>query len=171
MYQITICQYSDIPELLAVAKTSFIEAFEAKNTKEAMEGYMTPAFRLEKWQEEFENPHSEFYLLKENDTIIGYLKVNFHDAQCEYRDADGMEIERVYILEKHHGTGCGQMLLDKALAIAKERNMHYVWLGVWERNPKAQRFYEKNGFVLCGSHVFMMGEEAQTDLLMKRELV
>lgn len=169
MYHITICQYTDIPNMIAVAKTSFIEAFEAKNTKEAMEGYVTPAFRLEKWQEEFQNPHSEFYLLKDNEAIIGYLKLNFHDAQCEYKEADGMEIERLYLLETYHGKGGAKQLMDKALDIAKERKMRYVWLGVWEKNPKAFRFYEKNGFVRCGEHPFLMGEEIQTDWLMRLE--
>ena len=48
--------------------------------------------------------------------------------------------------------------------------MSYVWLGVWEQNPRAIRFYEKNGFVPFDTHVFILGEDKQTDILMKKIL-
>jgi ribosomal protein S18 acetylase RimI-like enzyme len=60
--------------------------------------------------------------------------------------------------------------MDASLERAKGENRDVMWLGVWEYNPRAQRFYEKNGFRVVGSHVFQLGEDAQTDLLMQKEL-
>ena len=64
----------------------------------------------------------------------------------------------------------GQLLFEKALAIAKQKKVDFIWLGVWEENHRALRFYTKNGFVAFDSHIFLMGDEAQTDIMMKLEL-
>ena len=81
-----------------------------------------------------------------------------------------MEIERIYVLQAFHGTGLGQRLYDKAIEIALQYQLDYVWLGVWEENKRAIRFYEKNGFVTFSRHIFRVGEEEQTDLMMKKLL-
>jgi ribosomal protein S18 acetylase RimI-like enzyme len=46
-----------------------------------------------------------------------------------------------------------------------------AWLGVWEDNHRAIRFYEKNGFEKFDSHPFILGESKQTDLLMKLRII
>jgi len=61
----------------------------------------------------------------------------------------------------------GQVLYEKAIQLAKERKAPYVWLGVWEENPRAIQFYKKNGFVEFDKHLFVLGEDEQTDLMMK----
>ncbi len=65
----------------------------------------------------------------------------------------------------------GQLLLEKALEIAAENHINYIWLGVWEKNPRAIRFYEKNGFIQFDTHIFMVGNDPQTDVMMKRSLI
>lgn len=74
------------------------------------------------------------------------------------------------MLNQFHGKKIGQILYDKAFEIAKQLNADYVWLGVWEQNPKAIRFYEKNGFVPFDKHVFKLGSDEQTDIMMKLQL-
>ena len=81
-----------------------------------------------------------------------------------------VELSRLYAHQKRIGQGVGQMLMDACVERARAENCDVMWLGVWEYNPRAQRFYEKNGFRIVGSHVFQLGEDAQTDLLMQREL-
>jgi len=61
--------------------------------------------------------------------------------------------------------------MTKAVERAKDLNLQYIWLGVWEKNTDAKRFYERHGFVEFGSHEFKMGDDVQTDILMRRETV
>jgi ribosomal protein S18 acetylase RimI-like enzyme len=102
--------------------------------------------------------------------IIGYLKINFGLAQTDFKEDDSIEIERIYVLSEFHGKEVGKKLLDKALEISKEKKAKTLWLGVWEKNYKAIRFYLKNGFVEFGNHPFILGDDIQTDILMKLQL-
>lgn len=81
-----------------------------------------------------------------------------------------MEVGRIYVLKEFHRKKAGQMLYEKAIKIAKEKNVDYVWLSVWEENSRAIRFYEKNGFVAFDKHILKLGNEEQTDIMMKLEL-
>jgi ribosomal protein S18 acetylase RimI-like enzyme len=102
--------------------------------------------------------------------VIGYLKLNKGGSQTELKDNDALEIERIYVLKEFHGKKVGQMLFEKAIQIAKEQNAEFVWLGVWEENKRAIQFYTKNGFVEFDQHVFVLGDEPQTDIMMKLQL-
>jgi len=78
-----------------------------------------------------------------------------------------MEIERIYVLQSMHGKRVGHLLLQTAISEAVASSMEFLWLGVWEQNVKAIQFYKRHGFVAFGTHVFMLGNDAQTDILMK----
>lgn len=82
-----------------------------------------------------------------------------------------MEIERIYVVNDFQGKGFGNYLMDKAVSIAVERKKQYVWLGVWEKNEKAICFYKKNGFFEIGTHSFFMGDDEQTDYIMRKDLM
>lgn len=156
--------------LQEIGRTTFLHTFSTTDTEENMEIYLEHAFSAEKLTAELENPNSEFYFATQNEVVIGYLKVNFGTAQTELQDANSIEIERIYVLQDYHGKQVGQLLFEKAIAIAKSNAYEYVWLGVWEENHRALRFYTKNGFVAFDSHIFLMGDEAQTDIMMKLDL-
>ena len=93
--------------------------------------------------------------------------MNFGTAQTELQDNQGLEIERIYVLESFQGTKIGKALFEKTLHIAKEKNLNFIWLGVWENNLKAIQFYTKNGFVAFDTHQFVVGNDVQTDIMMK----
>ena len=97
-------------------------------------------------------------------------KINFGQSQTELQDDTALEIERIYVLKEFHGKKVGQVLYEKAIEIAKQKNAHYVWLGVWEENPRAISFYKKNGFVEFDKHIFKLGDDEQTDIMMKLKL-
>ena len=78
-----------------------------------------------------------------------------------------MEIERMYVLQAYHGLDVGQALFNTALTRALENKIEFLWLGVWEKTKRAVHFYQKNGFVKFDQHLFKLGDEEQTDLLMK----
>jgi ribosomal protein S18 acetylase RimI-like enzyme len=62
------------------------------------------------------------------------------------------------------------MLFQKAVEIAQSHQMDFIWLGVWEKNEKAIQFYLKNGFEVFDKHIFKLGVDLQTDLLMRLKL-
>lgn len=160
----------DLETLRNLSIQTFKETFEEVNTEEDMQKYLDENLSIEKLKTELENPNSEFYSAENNDDILGYLKLNFKDAQTEKLEENHFEIERIYVLKAFLGQKIGQILFNKAIEIGREKNLEYVWLGVWEENHRAIRFYGKNGFEIFGKHDFVLGEDVQTDLLMKMKI-
>ncbi|PTS89816.1 GNAT family N-acetyltransferase [Flavobacterium sp. HMWF030] len=163
-------ELSEISNLQKIGRETFYETFAGDNSEENMKDYLDEKFAIGKLTTELSNPDSEFYFAHIDDQILGYLKVNFGEAQTELKDKEGLEIERIYVLQEFHGLKVGQLLYNKALQIAKDDDLKYIWLGVWEENLRAQNFYKKNGFIAFDKHIFVLGDQKQTDLLMKLTL-
>jgi ribosomal protein S18 acetylase RimI-like enzyme len=104
------------------------------------------------------------------DSVIGYLKINFGSAQTEPQEDKALEIERIYVVHHFHGKKIGQLLFEKAIQIAQQKKVTFVWLGVWEENHRAIQFYTKNGFEAFDKHIFVLGDDEQTDIMMKLTL-
>lgn len=136
-----------------------------------MEKYLREKFNEEQLLTELNNPESIFFIALLNAEIIGFLKLNSGRAQTEMKEPNGLEIERIYVLDKYIGKGIGKHLLNLAFQIPNKKNAHYIWLGVWEKNERAIAFYKKYGFVEFDTHVFVLGEDVQTDVLMKLNLL
>lgn len=158
---------SDINQLQQVSRQTFHETFSPVNTKENMRIYLDEELSTEKLKDELVNNDSEFYFALLENNVIGYLKLNFGKSQTELQDDNTLELERIYVLKEFHGKRVGQLLYDKAVQIARQRNVDYMWLGVWEKNLRARKFYEKNGLVEFDKHIFKLGNDVQTDIMMK----
>ena len=161
---------ADIVQLQEIGRQTFAETFSSTNTEENMKAYLEKGFSNAKLSAELDNPNSEFYFATLNNKVIGYLKINFGSAQTELKDDKALEIERIYVLQEFHGKKVGQLLYDQAIHLAKEKKADYVWLGVWEKNHRAIQFYTKNGFVEFDQHIFVLGDDEQTDIMMRLEL-
>jgi ribosomal protein S18 acetylase RimI-like enzyme len=161
---------ADLSLLQEIGRQTFLETFAASNSEENMQTYLAEGFSDEKLTAEVQNPDSTFYLAEQAGRVVGYLKVNTGPAQTEQHLANALEIERIYVLQEFHGQRVGQVLYEQALLLARHAWVDTLWLGVWEENPRAIRFYEKNGFVAFDKHVFQLGDDAQTDIMMKRAL-
>ncbi len=157
----------DIEPLQNIGRQTFAETFAAHNTEEDMQLYLTENFSTEKLTAELANNNAQFYFATLDNEVIGYLKVNFGASQTELKDESAIEIERIYVRKDFHGKGAGQLLYEKALQIAKQVKATYVWIGVWEDNQRAIRFYKKNGFIPFDKHIFRLGKDEQTDIMMK----
>jgi ribosomal protein S18 acetylase RimI-like enzyme len=160
----------DILELQKISRQTFLETFSAVNTEDNMKKYLEEGFSVERITAELNDMNTEFYFATLNNNVIGYLKLNFGQSQTELKDDRALEIERIYVAKEFHGKKIGQLLYDKAIEIARQKNAAYVWLGVWEQNPRAISFYKKNGFVEFDKHIFQLGDDEQTDIMMKLEL-
>ena len=167
---ITKATINDLDQLQKIGRQTFFETFSTGNTEENMTKYLNEGFSIDKLTTELNDKNAEFYFATHNDNVIGYLKLNFGKSQTELQDDKGLEIERIYVLKDFHGKSVGQLLYDKAIQIARQKNADYIWLGVWEENPRAINFYKKNGFVEFDKHIFKLGNDEQTDILMKLKL-
>ena len=161
---------NEILELQEIGRKTFSETFSENNTEKSMNNYLETSFSTEKLTSELNDENSEFYFAKLNDKVIGYLKLNIGSSQTEIKDDNALEIERIYVLKDFHGKKVGQILYEKAIEIASQKKVDYVWLGVWENNLRAIKFYQKNGFVEFDKHIFRLGNEEQTDIMMKLNL-
>ncbi|UGS22630.1 GNAT family N-acetyltransferase [Flavobacterium channae] len=160
----------DVEKLQKIGKETFFETFSESNSDENMQKYLIEGFSIEKLTTELTDTNAEFYFAVFDEEVIGYLKLNFGDSQTELKDNKALEIERIYVSKEFHGKNIGQLLYDKAIEVANQKNADYVWLGVWEENPRAISFYKKNGFVEFDKHIFRLGDEEQTDIMMKLNL-
>lgn len=157
----------DAVALQNIARQTFSDMFTEYNSPENLKKYLDEKLSIEKLSEELSNPHSQFYFAQIGEGVVGYLKTNTGEAQTELKDLNAFEIERIYVLQAYHGKKVGQQLIDKALEEARKTTCMYVWLGVWEENHRAKQFYSKNGFVKFDTHIFRMGDDEQTDWMMK----
>lgn len=160
----------EITQLQEIGRQTFQETFSESNSEENMISYLEEGFSDEKLTAELTDENSEFYFAIFDNEVIGYLKINFGASQTELKDNKALEIERIYVSKEFHGKSVGQLLYIKAIEIAKEQNSEYVWLGVWEENHRAIQFYKKNGFVEFDKHIFKLGNDEQTDIMMKLKL-
>lgn len=160
----------DLEKLQKIGRQTFEETFSESNSEENMKNYLEEGFSKEKLTAELEDKNSEFYFAILNEEIIGYLKVNFGASQTELKDNKALEIERIYVSKEFHRKKVGQLLYDKAIEIAKQKSVEYVWLGVWEENLRAISFYKKNDFVEFDKHIFKLGNDEQTDIMMKLKI-
>lgn len=168
--QIRLLSIDDVSALQQLARTAFAETFKDHNTPENVEKYIDQSFTIEKLTEELHNKCSQFYFALIDEVPVGFLKVNVGDAQTELQDGEGMELQRIYVLRAYHGKSVGQALFEKAKTLAIEGEYPYLWLGVWEENHRALNFYHRNGFEPFDKHIFKMGDEEQTDWMMKLNL-
>ena len=162
----------DAKLLTDLAYTTFWDAFahHPKNAPDDLNHYMRQAFNVEQIAMELADSKNIFLIAEIGDEAAGYSKIVIDNIEPGITADRPVELSRLYSHQKHLGQGIGQRLMEACFERARSEDCDVMWLGVWEYNPRAQRFYEKNGFRVVGSHVFQLGKDAQTDLLMQREL-
>lgn len=170
MTRILIAREEDAEIIAAISRQTFYDTFAAQNSRENMEMHMAQYYSTEKIRDELNDPLNTFLLAYEDDRLAGYAKMNEHKKEESKELEDPVEIERIYSLKEFIGKGIGKKLMEKCLAIAREKNKKDIWLGVWEYNDRAIVFYKRWGFVKFGEHNFPVGLDPQTDWLMKKTL-
>jgi ribosomal protein S18 acetylase RimI-like enzyme len=169
LYFISVA-FEDLMDLQSISRQTFYDTFSESNTEEDMKTYLNDQLSLDHLEREWKHPASHFYFVKYGKEILGYVKLNEKAAQTENREMDTIELERIYVRKEHQKNGVGQFLLNQSIEFTQNRSIHILWLGVWENNVGAIRFYERNGFHFFGKHTFLLGQDEQTDLLMELRL-
>lgn len=162
---------TELPALRHIAITTFAEAFgPPHNSQRNMDIYLSEHLNKEKLLAEWQHPESVFYFAKKAEEVVGYLKLNTGIAQTEAIEGNCLEVERIYVAANYRNQQIGQALMDFAIQQATQTQKEFIWLGVWEHNPKAIRFYERNGFKTFSEHIFLMVDDPQRDILMRRQI-
>lgn len=163
---------SDAALLADLGARAFREAFADNplNAPHDMAAYMAEAFGPEVQARELNDPNAIFLIAEIGNEAVGYAKLLAGSREEGVTAARPIELVRLYALQAWVGRGIGAALMQRCLTEAQNRGHDVMWLGVWEYNYRAQKFYEKFGFVRCGEHVFQLGQDAQTDWLMQRGL-
>jgi diamine N-acetyltransferase len=165
---IRLCLDADIDSLQRIGYQTYDETFRPMNAAATMDRYLAEAFDRSKLLTELGNSDCKFFLLYADGDLAGYLKVNTAPSQSDINDVESLEIERIYVKAHYKGRGLGKHLIDFAAKLAAEMGKNYLWLGVWEKNLSAITFYRKMGFAEWRRHSFRMGDELQSDLVMRR---
>ncbi len=163
------CTASDLDSLVAISRTTFIDAFEKDNDPKDFKAYIDFAFDENKLLGELKNPDTTFCFVYKDVDLVGYLKLNENEAQTDIKSRESMELERIYVLREFQGQQIGKWMLDEAKKIASLKRKTFIWLGVWEKNSKAIEFYQNHGFSKFGTHPYYIGKDKQTDWLMRFE--
>lgn len=170
MEEIKQVQPDQIGDLIAISRETFEATFGKDNTAENMQEFLDSSYNHDQLLTELETPGSSFWFLYVDGQVAGYLKLNINSAQSERVDENAMEIERIYLKESFQHRGLGQKMMDFALNCAQDLGKNPVWLGVWEHNENAKNFYARNGFTRFSQHTFVLGDDPQTDFLLKKNL-
>lgn len=162
----------DAKLLTDLAYTTFWDAFahHPKNAPDDLNHYMRQAFNQDQIAAELNDEKNVFMIAEIDGDAAGYAKIVIGSIEDGVTAERPVELARLYAHQKHLGQGVGQTLMDACFDRARGHGHDVMWLGVWEYNPRAHRFYEKNGFRVVGRHTFQLGSDPQTDLLMQRDL-
>lgn len=157
--------------LTTLSRQTFVDAFGKDNDEADLKAYVEQAFSEPTIRQELSDPNASFYIAYQDDNPIGYLKLRRGKVPDQLQDQWALELQRIYVHQYALGQGVGARLMQTAIDYAQKCHYQVLWLGVWEHNPSAIAFYQKWGFKKFGSHTFMIGQDAQTDWLMQKQLV
>lgn len=161
---------SDAPWLAALAERTFRETYTAYNTPEDMERYVLEHFAPALQAAELADPRYVTLVAEVDGRPAAYAQLGRGPAPACVGGPDPMEIVRFYVDRRWHGQGLAQELMRAAATRAHAAGARTLWLGVWERNPRAIAFYRKCGFGEVGTQIFVLGADRQRDLVLMRPL-
>ncbi len=153
-----------------ISRKTFYDSFAQFNTPENMEKYIRKEFSSKRLRGELASNENIFLLAYSNDQLEGYAKLSESFQPSEFSGEPSLEICRIYSKVNMIGKGIGKSLMEEILRIAMDKGKKIIWLGVWEHNPWAISFYSKWGFQKFSEHPFILGDEVQTDWLMKKNI-
>lgn len=170
MIKIKTGTIEDVNSLRDLCIETFYKKWKSTNTEEDMQCYMNEFFSNEKLKTELQDPEISYLISQSAEKFIAYTKIKRNSFEGDLGNLKPIEIQRMYVLESYIGQRIGESLMKEVIEIAKKEQFEVVWLGVWEKNYEAIKFYKRFGFDFYGSHDFVLGADITTDLLMKKVL-
>jgi ribosomal protein S18 acetylase RimI-like enzyme len=170
MFSIRRAESKDAKALAGIAESTFRATFGSANSAVDMAAHCHNSYGEELQRTEIMNPHMVNLLCEQEDRLIGFAQLRWGEPPSCVKAQHPGEIQRLYVIESAHGKGVAQALMDACLEEMQSRSFDTVWLGVWEKNPRAIAFYKKIGFVEVGEHIFRVGDDPQRDVIMLKPI-
>jgi diamine N-acetyltransferase len=161
---------SDAQALCDLAKSTFIQTFAQDNRKEDMDLYVAETFSTNKQLHEICDSNRRIEIAWSGRTAVGFVHLLKSKPESCITGPKPIELLRLYVDSTWQGKGIGTLLMEKCIEVARHEGFQTLWLGVWERNFKAQQFYFKYGFSTVGKHTFKLGTDEQIDFIMTRSI-
>lgn len=170
MITIRIASIADAELIAEMSRATFYDSFAAQNTKENMDKFLGEQFTRETLMKEVGGPDNIFLLAYHHDKPAGYVRIRENNNPPSLGTNSAIEIARIYAVAWAIGLGIGSALMKECIQIGKEKGVECLWLGVWEHNQRAINFYKKWEFEKFDEHDFILGDDVQTDWLMRKNL-
>jgi ribosomal protein S18 acetylase RimI-like enzyme len=161
---------SDLPKLRALAISVFTVTFEKANNPNDFKAFMDEAYSEAQMRKELAEPGAVYLIAEDGEHFAGYARVRENNEVDNDLGKNHLELQRLYADIPWQGKGVAKALMDACEKIARDRGKDWIWLGVWEHNPKAQHYYHKHGYERFSEHSFMLGNDKQTDWLMRKKI-
>lgn len=170
MIQVRYATDADLGLLSEIGRQTFSDSFGQDNTPANMQAYLEEAFHADQIRKELLEKETHFFLAFDGITPAGYAKVRRNNEVDETLGENSIELQRIYVVKNYQGKKVGALLIQSCIDHAKENGFEWIWLGVWEHNRNAKSFYQKWGFEKFDEHIFQMGDDPQTDWLMRKKI-
>lgn len=167
---IRFAEPSDAGALAAFAAETFRDAFGADNRPDDLARFLAESYGPAHQARELADPAYATLVAERDGAFVAYAQLREGAAPACVHGPRPLEVLRFYVARAWHGRGLAQQLMQRVTDVARDRGARTLWLGVWERNPRAQAFYRKAGFADVGAQVFMVGADAQADRVMARPI-
>jgi ribosomal protein S18 acetylase RimI-like enzyme len=167
---IRVARAADAAALAEFGERTFRAAFEADNRREDIDAYVTATYTPGRVRADLADPARITLVVESGGVLAAFAQLREGAAPACVGGAAPIELLRFYVDPAWQGRGVAQSLMDAVVAAATTRGAKTVWLGVWERNPRAIAFYAKSGFRDAGSQPFVLGTDRQTDRIMVRAI-
>lgn len=158
-------ELKDAALLSEISKETFADTFAGTCTEDDMKSFLLENFNLEKVKQELSDKNDLYFFIEEDGVTAGYVRLmEDYSLFNEIKKWKALELKRIYVTKEFHGKGIAQQLIKFVEDFARENKYEVLWLGVWEHNHRAKRFYEKSGFSDSGyMHDFPIGNTPQSD--------
>lgn len=161
---------ADAALLARFGRRVFHDTFAPQNAPANLEAYLDAAYSAERQRAEIEDSSIDTLLVEEDDRLMAFAQLRPAAPPAGVELTAPIELWRFYVDPSRHGQGVAAILMAAVEQRARDRDARTLWLGVWEKNTRAQAFYRKQGFTVAGSQIFMMGADPQRDLVMVKAL-
>lgn len=160
----------DAPLIAILATVTFFEAYFEQDDPPDLANYLVESFSPEVVAKDLADPDSFFFITYRSGKAVGYAKLRDKEPHASVTSPNAIELQRIYLVERVWGSGLGDKLLDHCIEFARSKGKCAIWLGVWEQNPRAVRFYEKHGFERVGTLEFPYADTVGLNAVMQLEL-
>ena len=166
---------ADAELLHDLAARTFALACPPGSLQADIEAFITTHLSADSFRKYLADPGRVLLIVAVDGSPAGYSMlargaITDPDVAAVVDDRVSIELSKFYLDPDRHGSGAAAVLMAATLAEAAATGAAFCWLGVNQENPRAVRFYAKQGFAAVGEKRFRVGDEWHDDHVLLRKL-